>query len=198
AHHQLNDANLRDADLRRRWRRHGHELGLAGAPEGLDADARPAVRATGWPHGTQNLDHVEAPARNNLAARYTQPRHVATRPASTVADAFTFSGGLAARMQADTSPAQAFAAHSEIFTGRRAAGLPIVHVVLDTAEELLRARIEASDEARHDQGPQIVAEAEANPGRRRPCLWRVLRRDTAARFWHLTQRIATVDDRGDL
>jgi hypothetical protein len=72
--------------------------------------------------------------------------------------------GLAARMQADTSPAQAFAPHSEIFAGLRAPGLPIVHVVLDAAEKLLRARIDASDEARHDQGPQIVAEAEANRG----------------------------------
>jgi len=69
--------------------------------------------------------------------------------------------GPTARIQADTSPAQACAAHTEIFAGLRAAGLPIVHVVLDAAEEPLRARIEASDEARHVQGPQIVAEAEA-------------------------------------
>jgi hypothetical protein len=45
--------------------------GLAGAPEGLDADARPAVRATGWPYGTQDLDQAEAPARNDLTARPT-------------------------------------------------------------------------------------------------------------------------------
>jgi hypothetical protein len=59
------------ADLRRRRRRHSHGLELASAPEGLDADARPAVRATRWPHGAQNLDQVEAPARNDLAARST-------------------------------------------------------------------------------------------------------------------------------
>jgi len=32
-------------------------------PKGLAADARPAVRAPRWPHGAQDLDRPEAPAR---------------------------------------------------------------------------------------------------------------------------------------
>ena len=37
---------------------------------------------------------------------------------------------------------------SEIFTGLRAAGIQVFHVVLDASEDVLRRRIEASDEAR--------------------------------------------------
>jgi hypothetical protein len=53
---------------------------------------------------------------------------MATRPAPTVADVFTFSGGLVARMEADTGPAQAFAAHSGHVPGRRLACHPDVDV----------------------------------------------------------------------
>src|SRR5215469_2150647 len=37
---------------------------------------------------------------------------------------------------------------AEIFAGLRAAGLPVFHVLLDASEDILRRRIEASDEAR--------------------------------------------------
>jgi hypothetical protein len=37
---------------------------------------------------------------------------------------------------------------AEIFAGLRAAGLPVFHILLDAIEDVLRRRIEASDEAR--------------------------------------------------
>ena len=43
-------------------RRHGHELGLAGAPEGLDAGARSAGRRPWRTHGAPDLGRAEAPA----------------------------------------------------------------------------------------------------------------------------------------
>ncbi|MHB1430922.1 MAG: hypothetical protein ACYCVZ_02230 [Streptosporangiaceae bacterium] len=67
------DADFRGADLCRRRRRHGHELGLAGSPEGLDANAGPAVRATGRPHGAQDLDQHETTLENTAPQPVTQP-----------------------------------------------------------------------------------------------------------------------------
>jgi len=77
----------RGADLRRRGRRHGHELGLAGAPEGLDADARSAGRGPWRPHGAPDLDRAEAPARRrwkrSLRLTTDHRRHGPARSART-------------------------------------------------------------------------------------------------------------------